>query len=314
MCIIAICERRALTKKEFDACWENNSHGMGYAHWTGNRIESAKGFMKKDEAWKVYRYVRLPHVVHFRIRSAGEVTKALTHPFLITPDSEEFTGNCPDNATPLLFHNGTVSDWKSLLSSAMMHTKQFPGGEMSDSRAMAIAVSVAGEQLLNLFTYMKWVVVDKGGYRKYGDWAEGEDGLLFSNGSFKKHERVAYVHDEWPQNFNRIPQQTFLPVFGTSYKSGTTPGKKCRDCDYVDERNEMGWCGLHDKKLKDDIACSDYYNADEADRKEGQNDSNIIPSCLDCAKFEGARNEQIHCKIYGKMKNLGKCLAHFTRK
>lgn len=184
MCIIGICENRKLTKGEFVSCWLSNSHGFGYAHWTGNEVIMQKGIMDKDKAWELYETVPLPHIVHFRIASAGGVCPELTHPFLCTPESElvlEHRGT-----GKYLFHNGTVSDWKSLLLNSIFQTKIIPYGSMSDSRAMAIAVSIIGEGILEMYPYHKWVCVNPTGFVKVGEWIE-ENGVFFSNGGFRSH-------------------------------------------------------------------------------------------------------------------------------
>ena len=191
MCIIAICEKRKLTDSEFSECWESNRHGFGYAYWTGDHVVMAKGFMDKHEAHAAYDKIPLPHVAHFRIASAGEVCPELTHPFICSPKSGLLLEN--EGVTPVLFHNGTVTDWRSLLLNTIFQTKAIPKGPMSDSRAMAMAISVVGPEILTMYATHKWVMVAKDGFVKVGDWIEAEGGVLFSNGGFRRYVPAAYT-------------------------------------------------------------------------------------------------------------------------
>ena len=315
MCIIGICEKRALTKKEFDACWDNNSHGMGYAHWDGEKIISTKGHMKQKEAWDIYQTVALPHVVHFRIRSAGEVIPELTHPFLIEHASRlfgEYSGQ-----TPVLFHNGTVSDWRELVIMAAMQTKVFPDGEMSDSRAMAIAMSIAGERILEFFQGMKWVVVEKNGFRKYGHWTEGEDGLLFSNGGFEKHKAITYSSiGDWParRDYSGIPvQQTFITPAWT--RANNYADRSCTNCVYyvTDEIDNEPFCLFKESKLVDVRACGDWEDSKKSTPERLRELQKTDKTCEDCGQYIGIRKGRPTCKHLGKMKNVNLC-GRFTFK
>jgi hypothetical protein len=309
MCIIAICETRALNKNEFNNCWDSNSHGMGYAHWNGKQIVSTKGHMKKKEAWDIYQTVALPHVVHFRIRSAGEVVEELTHPFLIEHASREFGEY--SGVTPVLFHNGTVSDWRELVIMAAMQTKVFPEGAMSDSRAMAIAMSVAGERILEFFSGMKWVVVEKDSFRKYGQWVEGEDGLLFSNGGFRAAERITYTPSigDWPaqRDYSGIPVQT---TFISPGWRGNYADRRCTNCVYrvLDDVKNEPFCLFKEAELANTNPCSDWDDAKKyEDVDTPERVSKADKTCLDCEKYTGVKKGKPQCKHLGAMKNTNLC-------
>lgn len=189
MCIICIMNNRSLTKKEFGAAFDSNHHGFGFAFSDGNNVTYSKGYMKKKEAWGAYQRVPVPHVAHFRIQSAGGVSPELTHPFKISRESEiEFAYHAP---TPVLFHNGTISDWKTMLMCAIMQIGKTPTQPMSDSRAMAIMISLSGEDALDLFSGSnKFTIVSTDGIKKFGTWIE-DDGNFFSNRSYQA-EKVTF--------------------------------------------------------------------------------------------------------------------------
>jgi hypothetical protein len=183
MCVIAVCENGTkLTRETFHDCFYSNGHGAGFAWIADGAINFAKGFMDEKLAWRVYKQIcDHPHVAHFRLVSAGEKCRELTHPFLITQDSElvmNYSG-----VDPVLFHNGTITNWKALGIMVALARKKPTAGKLSDTRVMAIAVSMAGENILDL-DGGKYVVALPGGFVTYGDPWTMKDGINFSNTYF----------------------------------------------------------------------------------------------------------------------------------
>lgn len=298
MCIIAICEKRKLTEQEFMSCWKSNSHGFGYAYWTGEEVIMKKGIMDMKEAWAAYQPVPVPHIAHFRIASAGEVCPELTHPFLCTPKSGLVLEH--HGTAPVLFHNGTVSEWRSLLLNAIFQTKVIPTGAMSDSRAMAVAVSVLGGGILTMYASHKWVLVVKDGFIKVGDWIEAEGGVLFSNGGFRSYTETAVtqswaygqgVRSYWPgarptaemfreddsqategyEEENKAWRESARSI--KIAKRGGVTVRACTTCAHYDGDVSCEIKGL----LKDDVACSQYILLRIVDKLEEHE-----PSCKTC--------------------------------
>lgn len=189
MCIIAIAADRKLTEEELDACFKNNSDGAGIAWATPTgKVHMEKGFMKIEELKTFYQNdIPLPHVLHFRIATSGEVNREMTHPYLMTEHSElSISGNLD---VPVLFHNGVIFDWKNLLAN-MVTSKQIEGmpqGQMNDTRTAAIMASIPsiGDDILAVLSG-KFVKVSPDGYvTRWGDFEE-VNGVYFSNSSYKK--------------------------------------------------------------------------------------------------------------------------------
>ena len=109
MCIIAIAAERRLTTKEIENCFKANGDGAGIAWATPEgKVHIEKGFMTLDEFKQFYiNDIPLPHVVHFRIATSGEVNREMTHPYLMTPESELVISG--DLDTAVLFHNSVIS-------------------------------------------------------------------------------------------------------------------------------------------------------------------------------------------------------------
>lgn len=202
MCVIAVCgEGKKLTKEIFDKCYDHNDHGAGFAWIANGKIHFAKGFMEQKLAWKVYeRLCEYPHVAHFRLASAGKKCPELTHPFIVSPDSPIKLNGQGDFS--VLFHNGTVSDWKSINWLISVKRGSSPKGEVSDSRVMAMAVAMCGDDNLSLDSG-KFVIASPDGFKRFGTTSAGkddwdEDGGIFFSNSFYKTSYVRWdKSDDW---------------------------------------------------------------------------------------------------------------------
>lgn len=190
MCVIAFTDTRAMTRKEFDNCWESNPDGFGMA-WRETRkgitlIKVKKGIMRRNEAWEEYRKVKDERVtMHFRIKTAGEICPELTHPFMITKKSPiqlEYSG-----VTDVLFHNGMIYAWQDTLLKYMLNSYNKISGHMSDSRWIAIQMALekdakSGREFLEKQTG-KYVVVTKNSVYLFGEYIE-KKGIFYSNSSY----------------------------------------------------------------------------------------------------------------------------------
>ncbi len=114
MCVIAVSLKgHKFSEKDLRKMWDSNPHGAGVA-WIEKRgqVKVMKGLMTFDQLIEVYETVpEAMHVLHFRLRSAGEILPQLTHPFRV--DAVD-TQKLRYTAKAVLFHNGTVSDWRTL--------------------------------------------------------------------------------------------------------------------------------------------------------------------------------------------------------
>jgi len=244
MCIIAICEKRKLTTEEFDNCWDSNTDGFGCACWDGSVVKFGKGFMEKEEARTIYEALPLPHVAHFRISSAGGVRPELTHPFLVTEDSPiTYVG---ETKGKVLFHNGTIADYKTLLTILMMFTGKLPEGPISDTRVFAMALAKAGNGLFAIYSSQRFVVVSPEGFEKYGEWEE-EEGIFFSNSTYRSNPVV--------------PSASMMDGYwykGQYCRFGESSSKNCKQCSWY--LSDMV-CYLRGD-LKDLYTCSQYTTED----------------------------------------------------
>ena len=170
MCVIAIVhnDTKRPVPMEVEAMWDTNDHGGGVA-W----FEKEKG--KQSVLWKkgldlnqmqeLARELPVPYVLHFRIASAGEVSKSLTHPFPITPEVDlALEGSTREY--PILFQNGHWSPWETkALEYASLGNYRLPGGKWSDTRVLAQLAHYRGIGALEILggSAMRFVVMDPTG-------------------------------------------------------------------------------------------------------------------------------------------------------
>ena len=192
MCVIAVSLKgKKFSEDDLREMWNANPHGAGLAWIKGSEVYVVKGLMKFDDLLEVYENVPkgVMHALHFRLRSAGEILPQLTHPFRIDVID---TQQLKYKAKQVLFHNGTVSDWRSLyfavLSSLRKKDKEkvLSVKSVSDTYVIALAVHKFGHQILkHLDIGGKWLIFGPEPVF-YGSWDDDKrNGFKFSNLSWK---------------------------------------------------------------------------------------------------------------------------------
>lgn len=194
MCLLAICQSRAMSTEEFDESWRSNDHGFGFARAVKGGVYYRKGIMNKEEALAFYQSVchKLPHVVHFRRASVGGVLPELTHPFVVTPfdaDQNALEGTVDS----VLLHNGTHTDWKPMLMLcdlfAGMQGVPLVTDPISDTKVMARLVGLLGldnvHTTLERYLSGRLCVITPRKIIKAGSFEPDENGILFSNTGYR---------------------------------------------------------------------------------------------------------------------------------
>lgn len=197
MCVIITIEDGRIpsldTLKDAES-W--NKDGAGIAWLKNGQVYFKKGLdLKSEEIHQILRKEKPKKaIIHFRIKSSGELVSELNHPFVISPESKT---DLKGTANAVLFHNGTIHDaddhFKQCLFSG---TLQMPDGYLSDSRIMAIMVSKFGPNFLNLYQHQKFAILDKSGIRKFGDWVKVKHNMC-SNDNFIKKETETHLKAPW---------------------------------------------------------------------------------------------------------------------
>lgn len=191
MCII--CSSPAGIRQPSEAqlrrMFEHNSHGAGYMVARGGRVEISKGFMTWPEFIRAVRYEKFsaedPVVYHFRISTQAGVTPEMCHPFPLTSHIEDC--KMLDLACPVgVAHNGVIrltsdhtdreySDTAHYITEFLRFFVRTP----EDLKDPAVL------EAIRRTTGSKWAIMDGSGHIATVGEFEEEDGLLFSNGSFR---------------------------------------------------------------------------------------------------------------------------------
>lgn len=180
MCVIAVCKKRKMTLKEIEASNTRNDDGIGVA-WSDGQFCYYKKGMEVEEFKKWYsNFTFKPHVVHFRLTSVGEVCPELTHPFVVSAESEiRLDGRVK---VPVLFHNGTFSEWSEWLMKLYLKAgRSIPSGPWSDSRVIAVMLYHLGEEVLELLSGRYAIVYPSGEIKSFGPYVTVEDDMEFSS-------------------------------------------------------------------------------------------------------------------------------------
>jgi len=193
MCVIAVCEKKIPPLDDLLLMEKANPDGGGLAWREKGKVLFEKGLTAQEIHQKIKR-LPLPVVIHFRLGTSGGKCPELCHPF---PIQEDVPLILKGEAKAVLFHNGIWRDWKELcLKTVIYHKKKFPGGKMSDTRAMAWFCSVHGESVLTLIDE-KVVVFTPSQITLYGNgWTE-KNGIIYSNLYWENTFDVRNITPKW---------------------------------------------------------------------------------------------------------------------
>ena len=191
MCVIAIIEKDLPTLKTLKAMADANRDGIGLAYAKGGKAHFIKGIGVKELHAMLPRLPK-PIVVHFRMATVGGKSKQLCHPFPIEPQvSLKLHGTAPS----VFFHNGHISNWQEkLLPVLSARGMKIPLGDWSDSRGIALLVSLLGEGIIKMAGWSDRfaVLYGAGSVKTFGSWTTYE-GVKVSNTNFTYCTKVGGV-------------------------------------------------------------------------------------------------------------------------
>ena len=191
MCVI--CSSAAGVRQPTEAqllrCFRSNPHGAGYMVARSGRVEIYKGFMTWEEFIRAVRYEQFtpddPVVYHFRISTQAGVGPEMTHPFPLTSHIE--TCKMLDVSCPVgVAHNGVIRLTSDPTDREYSDTAHYIAEFLHLLvRAPEDLKNPAVLDAIRRTTGSKWAILDGSGFiATVGDFIE-EDGLLFSNGSYR---------------------------------------------------------------------------------------------------------------------------------
>lgn len=176
MCVIISMIKTVPSLKTFKKCEEANGDGGGISWIDGDMVKWKKG-IKAEEVYEIAKKAGGNCVAHFRIGTIGGKDFGLCHPFPITND-------CPTSlegtAKRVLFHNGHWHKWDDVcMEMVLFKNAYFPGGDWSDSRAMAWLISHCNSSFLK-FLGQKVVIHSAKNQLYFGEFQKKDD-VYYSN-------------------------------------------------------------------------------------------------------------------------------------
>lgn len=106
MCIILHNQKgKRLDKKDVQVAYDNNPHGFGIMWLEDDRINVIKGLCDFKQIWQMLKmFEGLPHCLHLRWRTSGEIIEDHCHPFKVLDKDLHGLDLC-------VAHNGTIYHW-----------------------------------------------------------------------------------------------------------------------------------------------------------------------------------------------------------
>lgn len=198
MCIICVSKPGIAqpTVDQMRRMFDSNPHGAGYMVARNNRVEISKGFMNWDDFLHAVNYEGFTEkdsvVYHFRISTQAGVNPQMTHPFPLTGIIEKtklIDCHCPIGVA----HNGIIQLTTNRRDTVYSDTAHYIAEFLR--YLVRTEADLRNGKILDAIertTHSKWAMMDKTGYvATVGDFIE-DDGLLFSNGSFRP-ARMTYA-------------------------------------------------------------------------------------------------------------------------
>lgn len=212
MCL-ALCSPVGVVvpKENLEEAFKSNDDGAGFAYAENDQLHIEKGFMTFDSFYEAYK----PHeekaaIVHFRIKTHGDVDQDNTHPFQV--------------GKHLAFiHNGVISrvnrdEDKSKSDTYWFNQKLLVPIYKKDSRFIfkdhfkeLIQEYIGGSKLVFLNNKGHHTIVNE----KAGHW---KDGVWYSNHSYEPRKAITPYTPRQSVNSSAFSHGTYVQVRTTKEK------------------------------------------------------------------------------------------------
>lgn len=217
MCIaIYKPENKLISKETLQECFRSNSDGAGFMWAEGRKLHIEKGFFTFDSFYEEYQKVEQKKcVIHFRIKTHGQISSENCHPFLIT------------NNTAFV-HNGVISGYNDTVKSDTLLFQEQILSPMIQKYGRRLLQDPEFKELVeNFIGWSKLIFLDANGQHiiyneQKGSW---DDGVWYSNNSYKpaiihtwKGKDVDYGHYSGPVLIpNNGSKTTVMPDHGKTF-------------------------------------------------------------------------------------------------
>lgn len=190
MCIILYKPKGAAlpNKETLEICFANNDDGAGLTVIQKNS-RSRKGFMDFKALWSAYRNecfnVNSEFAIHFRLATAGDISKGNCHPFPIVNNVRELRQK-KFRSNQTVMHNGILGWGSHSLSDTMLYIKDelylLRNHLKNPGTVKYIRRETIGSKLL---------IIDHGKVTLTGGWITDKNtGIKYSNNGYKRYDLV----------------------------------------------------------------------------------------------------------------------------
>ena len=194
MCIIAIKPAgvKLPATTTIENMWYSNSDGAGFMYATGGTVHIQKGFMTLKAFKTALKRLEesidttsTPIVLHFRITTHGGTSAGNTHPFPVT-EKLPLLQMTKSKAPLAVAHNGVIDIKPS--KKDISDTMEYIINQLAPLYQLKkdFYKHESGKKLIYNFIKSKMVFLDsEGRIETIGDFIAGDDGLMYSNSSYK---------------------------------------------------------------------------------------------------------------------------------
>lgn len=208
MCVIAIkpIGVELPTAERLEKMWRSNADGAGVAYVYEGKVYMEKGFMTKEDFDKKWEELQegfdLKNMlvgIHMRVKTAGAVEPSKCHPFPVS-DSDDILNSLKYEGNRVIFHNGTISNYKEFGTDVLSDSQNFIKKVLSPIQDLdadwfdnahwaTIAEKVIGKSRIV-------VLNEDETFRLFGEgWIheEGDGGIWYSNEFYEKERKKKVV-------------------------------------------------------------------------------------------------------------------------
>lgn len=225
MCI-AIAKQAgvAITESILRNCFENNPDGAGFCVEVDGQLKINKGYFTFEDFYAAYQpYEYQKSLIHFRIRTHGNVDVDNCHPFVVTDDVA-------------FIHNGIISNVtaKGSESDTIVFNKLY----------LQPIVAKYGQEALTS-TALKNLIENFIGFSKLAVFVKGQEDFIFFNESMgnRSKEGIWFSNYSWQNTKTYTPPpkkdktETNLPI---PFHEKTTEERK--EIDFLSLRDGSTFC------------------------------------------------------------------------
>jgi len=218
-------------------CFKNNPHGAGFALFRNNQIYIHKGFFTFEGFLKELKNVEPtkeePMLIHFRVATHGKINIENCHPFPIVDKFYKMVHPIKVfSDTDVMVHNGklNIAITSSKFSDSMHFAKEIVG---LDRKRFASIINMAIAPTSTNSRGSRVAILTKDGeLEKYGEgWIE-DDGIIYSNDSYKEfstykgHHKKATTTTSYKTVVVNGKTTTVKTTVSSNVKTSSTTGCK----------------------------------------------------------------------------------------